>query len=260
MPVLARWIVSTLAVTVTMLACTASDRSGGELEGPTWTVTSLPGATIPPGLRIDATFREDGTVEGSDGCNWYGGPYAVTGDGGIDIGGLGGTDIGCEPSIAEAGAAFASTLDRATSYEVDDQTLVLFDDDGAELVRLRANAGPPIGGVTWRAFGYRDGPVDEKQAVVSPLEGSSITAEFGADGTMTGSSGCNTYSADYAVDGNSFRITSVVSTERACEPRLMRQQDAYLEALGSVERWKFSGSAFQLLNETGTVEATYVPG
>jgi len=27
----------------------------------------------------------------------------------------------------------------------------------------------------------------------------------------------------------------------------------------SVERWKFSGPAFQLLNETGTVEATRAP-
>jgi len=28
---------------------------------------------------------------------------------------------------------------------------------------------------------------------------------------------------------------------------------------GSSERWKFSGPAFQLLNETGTVEATRAP-
>lgn len=39
----------------------------------------------------------------------------------------------------------------------------------------------------------------------------------------------------------------------------MRQERANLDALGSVERWKFSGPAFQLLNETGTVEATYAP-
>ena len=56
-----------------------------------------------------------------------------------------------------------------------------------------------------------------------------------------------------------FIITALVSTERACEPPLMRQERAYLDALGSVERWKFSGPAFQLLNETGTVEATYLP-
>ena len=102
-------------------------------------------------------------------------------------------------------------------------------------------------------------PVDDKQAVVSPLEGSTITAEFDPDGTMSGSSGCNTYTADYEVSGNAFGIATLVNTERACEPRLMRQERTYLDALGSVERWKFSGPAFQLVNETGTVEATYAP-
>lgn len=247
-----------MVLVVALPGCTGSDTSGGDLTGVTWTVASLPDTTIPAGLRIDATFR-DGTIEGSDGCNFYGGPYSLTGDGGIDVRGLEGTDIGCAPAIADAGAAYASALERAASYEIEDETLTLLDEEGAAVARFQANAGPPITGLTWQAFGYRDGPVDEKQAVVSPLDGSVITAGFGADGTMSGSAGCNTYTADYQVSGNAFGITALVSTERACEPPLMQQERAYLDALGSVERWKFSGPAFQLLNETGTVEATYVP-
>ena len=188
-----------VVLAVAVVGCT-SDTSGGELIGVTWTVTSLPGSTVPAGLRIDATFR-DGTIEGSDGCNYYDGPYSLTDDGGIDFRGLGGTDIGCAPAVADAGAAYASALDRAASYEVDDETLTLLDGDRAAAVRFRANAPPQITGLTWRAFGFREGPVDDKQAVVSPLDGSTITAEFGADGTMSGSSGCNTYSADYEVWG-----------------------------------------------------------
>ena len=76
---------------------------------------------------------------------------------------------------------------------------------------------------------------------------------------MSGSSGCNTYAADYSVAGTDFHITELMSTERACAPALMAQERAYLDALGSVARWQFSGPAFQLLNETGTVEATYAP-
>ena len=250
--------VPAVVLVLAVVGCSGSDTSVGELTGVTWAVDSLPGSEIPAGLRMDATFRDD-TIEGSDGCNSFGGPYSVKDDGGIDIGGLSSTAIGCEPAIAAAGADFTSALDRAASYEVDDETLTLLDEDGAEVLRFQANAAPPITGLTWQAFGYRDGPVDEKQAVVSPLDGSTITAEFGADGTMSGSSGCNTYTADYEVSENVFIITALVSTERACEPPLMRQERAYFDALGSVERWKFSGPAFQLLNETGTVEATYVP-
>jgi heat shock protein HslJ len=250
--------VSALVLVIAVVGCTGSDTADGELTGVSWAVISLPGTTIPAGLRLDATFR-NGTIEGSDGCNLYEGPYSRTGDDGIDFRGLGGTLIGCAPAIADAGAAYASALDRAASYEVEDETLILLDEDGAEVARFQANAPPPITGLTWQAFGYRDGPVDDKQAVIF-LDGGTITAEFGADGTMSGSSGCNTYTADYEVAGNAFGITALVSTERACEPPLMRQERAYLDALGSVERWKFSGPAFQLLNRTGTVEATYAPG
>ena len=135
-------VLPAIVLVMAVVGCTGSDTSAGELTGITWTVTSLPGSTVPAGLRIDATFR-DGTIEGSDGCNSYDGPYSLTDDGGIDVGGLGGTDIGCAPAIADAGAAYASALPRAASYEIEDETLTLFDDDGAELVRFQANAAPP---------------------------------------------------------------------------------------------------------------------
>jgi heat shock protein HslJ len=253
-----RQVALSVVLAAAMVGCTGSDSSGGELTGATWPVSSLSGSTIPAGLRMEVTFRDD-TIEGSDGCNSFGGPYSTTGEDGVDIGGLSSTAIGCEPAIAAAGTAFTSALDRAATYDIDDDVLTLFDDAGAELARFRSGADPPIVGVAWRAFGYRDGPVDEKQAVVSPLDGSIITAEFGADGTMSGSAGCNTYTADYSVEGNGFRITALVSTERACGAPLMAQERAYLDALGSVARWQFSGPAFQLLNETGTVETTYSP-
>ena len=48
----------------------------------------------------------------------------------------------------------------------------------------------------------------------------------------------HTYTADYEVSGDAFSITALVSTERVCDPPHMTQEHAYLEALGSVERWK----------------------
>ena len=38
----------------------------------------------------------------------------------------------------------------------------------------------------------------------SPLPTTTITAEFGKDGRVTGSSGCNNYTAAYEVDGNNI--------------------------------------------------------
>jgi heat shock protein HslJ len=115
---------------------------------------------------------------------------------GIDIGGLSSTLIGCDPRIAAAGAAFTSALDRAATYEVDDDVLTLHDDDGAQLAWLRSDVGAPLEGVTWPVFAYRDGPIDDKQTVVPVVGGSTITLEFDGAETLSGSSGCNTHTTN----------------------------------------------------------------
>jgi len=84
--------------------------------------------------------------------------FALTGDSGIGFRGLGGTDIGCASAVADAGAAYASALDRAASYEVDDETLTLLDEDGAEVARFQANTGPPITGLTGSPSATRTRP------------------------------------------------------------------------------------------------------
>ena len=55
-----------------------------------------------------------------------------------------------------------------------------------------------------------------------PLPGTTITAEFGADGRVTGSSGCNDYPGPYEVDGNKLTFGErMVSTLMACQPVVM---------------------------------------
>ena len=138
--------------------------------------------------------------------------------------------------------------------------MTLFDGDGGELVRFTADAAPPITGLSWVATVYRDGPVDDPQAMTTPAEGSTITAEFGADGTLSGSTGCNRYMTTYSITGDAIQIGPVATTKMACEPELQGQEQAYVAALEGSASWTFSGSSFQLLNTTGTVEVTYAPG
>jgi heat shock protein HslJ len=135
----------------------------------------------------------------------------------------------------------------------------LKDAHGAAVIVYGANVAPPITGLSWEAFGFRNGPVDDKQAVVSPIASSAITAAFGTDGTMTGSSGCNTYRAPFTITGRQIDFGSLVSSRGSCPKKLMDQERAYLSALGSATTWQFSGPSFQLLNETGTVEVAFAP-
>jgi heat shock protein HslJ len=250
-----------IALTLAATDCDRSSEPSPELElpGVTWTLTSLPGHDpLPPGSFLNATFQ-NGTIRGSDGCNSYGGPYSATSSGGFAIKELGGTAIGCARPVNDLATAYTKALWRASSYKVDGGSLTLNDSHGAPVIIYGANVPPPITGLRWEAFGFRNGPVDDKQAVVSPIASSAITAAFEANGTMTGSSGCSAYTARFTITGRQIEFGSLVSTRVSCSKKLMGQERAYLSALGSATTWHFSGPSFQLLNETGTVEVAFAP-
>ena len=63
--------------------------------------------------------------------------------------------------------------------------------------------------------------------------GTEITATFTADGKLTGSAGCNTYTSTYQADAGTISIAEPVTTRMSCpEPKgVMEQEQAFLSAL-----------------------------
>ena len=83
------------------------------------------------------------------------------------------------------------------------------------------------------------------------LTKTAVTLKF-EDGQLQGSSGCNSYSATYAVDGRSLTFGPIAVTEMAClEPGIMEQEAAFLAALSTT-------SAYDLANEE--LSLTYASG
>jgi heat shock protein HslJ len=225
-----------------------------------WSVVSLPGHDpLPPGLHADASFG-DRQIRGSDGCNAYGGPYTTDTNGGISLGALSMTAVGCPGLVGSIASAYDTALGKIASYIVNGDSLTVFDASGRPIVRYQRNAPPPLAGVTWEVFGYRNGPVDDKQAVVSLVPGSKITAVFHANGTLTGSTGCGPYEARFELASTTFLIEPPFTIPSTCESSIKKQAHAYFDALLSTTAWKFSGSAFQLLNASATVSVTFAPG
>jgi heat shock protein HslJ len=69
-----------------------------------------------------------------------------------------------------------------------------------------------------------------------PVAGTGISAEFSADGKLSGSAGCNRYSGTYTVSGNSITFSSpMASTMMMCDAAVMEQENAYLKALGEAK-------------------------
>ncbi|OPY32214.1 MULTISPECIES: META domain-containing protein [unclassified Methanoregula] len=95
------------------------------------------------------------------------------------------------------------------------------------------SAGIPAGdipapdGSRWVLTGYLSGGT-----LAAPMDGTTITMEFGKGGSIAGTSGCNHYFADYRLDGTKITIGPAGSTEMACmKPGVMEQESAYLKVL-----------------------------
>jgi len=90
-------------------------------------------------------------------------------------------------------------------------------------------AAPEIGG-EWELVQFsRDGSV-----VPAPVGGRATLAV--ADGELTGSSFCNTFSGTYRLDGDELSVSDLGGTEIGCTPELMDAEAAYLSALEGADQ------------------------
>ncbi|HEY6635865.1 MAG TPA: META domain-containing protein [Acidimicrobiia bacterium] len=122
-----------LALVVAATACGGDDQA--EITDRTWQVTELEGETPVDGTTLDMTITDD-TVAGSSGCNTYNGAATVADDT-ISLGpNFAMTFMACEDPIMTQEQAYLDALTRAATFEVQGDTLTLFDDAGDALVVL----------------------------------------------------------------------------------------------------------------------------
>jgi heat shock protein HslJ len=223
------------------------DDEAGSFVGVPWLLSSgvdLAGSEAVP----SATFTDD-TVGGSTGCNRFTAPYTVDGDS-MEIGEIATTRMACPPPADAAERAYLAALGRVAAWHQDGVELVLADGDHNEL--LRYQEASPLG--EWEVTAFLNG-----DAVSSPLPGTTITASFADGGTLTGSSGCNTYQTAFTLDRGSIEIEPAASTEMACaEPEgVMEQEAAYLAALPTAVGYRVDGGSLALVSADGTDVASY---
>jgi heat shock protein HslJ len=123
-------------------------------------------------------------------------------------------------------------------------------------VTINVNVPPPppvtnpLSGTRWDVVNYNDG-----SGIVTLIAGTAATMDFGADGRVTGSSGCNTFQAGYSVNGNAISITAPASTSLFCaEPAgLMDQEARFLAALQSAAAFRVVGNQLELTTAGGQI-------
>ena len=208
------------------------------------------------GSQVTALFSEDGKLTGSAGCNNYTAAYKATGDQ-IQISQAASTLMMCaEPQgVMEQETAYLQAIGKAATYQIEGDQLTLRGSDGATLASYQASVGTSLENTHWQLTGYNNG----KEAVVGVLEGTDVSAVFGADGKLAGSGGCNNYTADYQVDGSSLHIGPAASTRKLCsEPQgVMEQEAAYLKALESAGTYQIQGDKLEIRDANGALLASY---
>ena len=108
-------------------------------------------------------------------------------------------------------------------------------------------------GPTWLMTAYNNG----KQAVVSGVADTEVTAVFGADGQLSGSAGCNRYNAPYTVDGDKITIGAPATTRMMCPQPIMDQEAQYLAAIQLAATYNVQGTRLDLRSAEDALQATY---
>ncbi len=106
----------------------------------------------------------------------------------------------------------------------------------------------PLVGTTWTLTTIASG-----DAVSSVLNGTEVTAEFTADGTVSGSAGCNRYSGSYTWTGDQLSFSALASTKMACADDVMAQESAFLASMGEVASFAIEGSQLTLSDASGAL-------
>jgi heat shock protein HslJ len=251
----ARALAAFATVVLVVAACSASGGSGGTLEGTTWLMKSYDNGTsmvnVPQGVYPDAVFA-DGKVSGILVCNSYTGGYTQSGSS-LTVSGLATTMMACPDTTAGVEEQMAAAMQKAATYTASAASLKIYDSSGKNVLVYQAAPKDTLSGTSWTATGVNNG----KGAVESVAAGTTITATFGADGQLSGSAGCNQYTATFTSADGTIVIGPIAGTRMACDPAVSDQETAYLAALDAAATYKVQGSTLELRDDTGAIQVSY---
>jgi heat shock protein HslJ len=84
-----------------------------------------------------------------------------------------------------------------------------------------------------------------------------MTAVFGEDGQITGSGGCNNYTATYTVDGSTITIEAPASTRMACPENVNQQESEYFYLLEGTGSYEIRGEKLTIKDSSGQTTIEY---
>ena len=125
----------------------------------------------------------------------------------------------------------------------------------APVMLVTSNAtGPSLEDTSWQATGINNG----RGGVVSSATTTRVIAMF-TDGKVSGSAGCNNYSASYEISDSQITIGPARMTRRQCaEPEgIMAQEQEFLQALAAATQYTLTADRLELRDNNGSLQVTF---
>jgi heat shock protein HslJ len=125
---------------------------------------------------------------------------------------------------------------------------------------VMVNPQEALAGVTWYLVAFNKGAGSQ-----NIIPGTEITALFDGAGRISGSAGCNQYTASYQGAINSIQIGTPATTRMICDTPsgTMTQETYYLTTLQGASTFKIAGDILTVYDASGNALFTYtkvVPG
>lgn len=224
-----------------------------ELAGIKWQVETMGGVGVVAGSEPQINFAEDGTINGTTGCNRFFGRYTQDG-GALQISGTGMTRMACmADGVMEQETAFAAILQGTAQLDTEaNERITLRGENGVGFTARRLPAeGEAAGhdpalltGAEWRVEDLNRGGV---------IDNSKLTLTFGPNGRLTGAAQCNRLSGIYHATDKVITFGPINQTLMACVNEALNEQDSkFTEALRGDMDWQLTeDGALELMREGG---------
>jgi heat shock protein HslJ len=228
-------------------AATATGETTGTLAGTEWVLSTLNGNPPVAGTEITLDFGEDGSISGTDGCNRFMGSYTQNGTS-LTFGPLASTMMACPDDISNQAKTFSDALGVTQSFSTADGSLSLIHTGNAAIAtfapaKTEAAAGT-LAGTQW---------VLSTLGGNTPLADTQVTLNFGEDGRVSGSDGCNRFTGAYTESGESLTFGPLATTMMACPENITVQATLFGVALQSTQSFTMTENELALMRNNGTL-------
>lgn len=207
-----------------------------------WTLSELNGKPVDadPKPYMIFTAGDVFRVSGYAGCNLMSGTFTLSGADSIDFGVITSTMMACPDYDTEQ--SFLNILSMATNWYINNGVLILMSDAttlakfSGSTVSVLEEAENMAANGTWE-LSYISGPRVPFETLY-PTEKPSLIISM-PNTKASGSSGCNTFTADVKIKDNTMLFGPIASTKMYCEGI---GESTYFETLAKITTWQMDGN------------------